>query len=194
MDLTGDDTASLLYLGILGGVLVLAFAASWRGGAAKLVYGAATWIAVIGGLVVAYNWYQEQTLPRQAVIAEGNGVAVEVPRSRDGHYHLTLDIGGVPVEFIVDTGATNLVLSMEDAERVGLDPERLRFFGIARTANGEVRTADVTLDEVRLGSLVDRNVPAVVNGGAMPASLMGMSYLGEFGRIEIADDVLRLTR
>ncbi|MBM2577494.1 TIGR02281 family clan AA aspartic protease [Jannaschia sp. Os4] len=194
MDLSGDDTATLLYMGLLGFVLVLAFAAAWRGSAAKLVYNLAIWVAAFGGLVVAYNWYQEQAVPRQAVIAEGDGGSIEVPVRRDGHYHLTLEIDGVPVEFVVDTGASNLVLTMQDAERIGIDPTELRFFGRAMTANGEVRTADVRLDEVRLGGLVDRNVPAVVNGGEMPGSLMGMSYLGSFGRIEIADGVLRLTR
>jgi aspartyl protease family protein len=119
---------------------------------------------------------------------------IEVPRERDGHYHMTLGVNGAPIRFIVDTGATDLVLSREDAARAGLDLDELRYFGRAFTANGEVRTAQVRLDEVRVGEIVDTFVPAVVNEGDMRVSLLGMSYLQEFGRIEIADDTLRLVR
>ena len=191
--MTGDDTASLIYLGLLGGVLLVALIASRRGQGMRLIYNGAVWVLIFGLLVVGYNAWQD-TAPRQAVIAEGDGGAVEVPLGRDGHYHLTLDVNGVPVPFVVDTGASAMVLTQEDARRVGLDPSDLNYLGRAFTANGEVRTADVRLEEVRLGNLVDRNVPAVVNGGEMRGSLLGMSYLGSFGRIEIEDGVLRLTR
>ena len=50
------------------------------------------------------------------------------------------------------------------------------------------------LDEVSFGGVVDTRVPAVVNAGEMTQSLLGMSYLGEFGRIEIENGVLRLIR
>lgn len=191
--MTGDDTASLVYLGVLFAVLTVAFLAAWRGAFARLIYGGAVWILIFGALIVGFDWYAEES-GRQAVMTVGDGGAVEVPLSRDGHFHITLDINGVAVPFVVDTGATNLVLSTQDAGRVGIDVGELRFFGRAFTANGEVRTADVRLEEVRLANLVDRGVPAVVNGGEMRGSLLGMSYLSSFGRIEIEDGVLRLTR
>ena len=199
-DLTADDTASLIYFGILGLVLVVTFFALWRGQMGRFIYSAAVWIAIFGALIVGYNTFKDYLpeggfeMPRQAVVAEGDGTTIEVPVGFDGHYHLTLGINGTPVEFVVDTGATNLVLSMADAERIGLVADELKFFGRALTANGEVRTANVRLDEVTLGNLTDRNVPAVVNAGEMRGSLLGMSYLSSFGKIEIEDRTLRLTR
>ena len=66
--------------------------------------------------------------------------------------------------------------------------------GRAQTANGEVRTASVRINEVILGNMLDRNVPALVNSGEMDTSLLGMSYLQKFSRIEIADNTLVLER
>jgi aspartyl protease family protein len=93
----------------------------------------------------------------------------------------------------VDTGATDMVLSHEDARRAGIEPEALTYLGSADTANGVVRTARVTLDEVAIEGILDRNIDAVVTDGALDSSLLGMNYLHLFSRIEIADGELILT-
>ena len=98
------------------------------------------------------------------------------------------------MRFVLDTGATSLVLTQEDARTAGLDPEELQYYNRAMTANGEVRTAPVRLDAITLGSVTDANVAAVVNEGEMSNSLMGMTYLQRWGRIEIANDTLTLSR
>jgi aspartyl protease family protein len=87
-----------------------------------------------------------------------------------------------------------MVLTQADAKRAGLDPETLAYLGRANTANGEVRTAFVRLEQVQLGEIVDRDVAAVVNEGQMEQSLLGMGYLQRWGRIEIAGGELILTR
>jgi aspartyl protease family protein len=112
----------------------------------------------------------------------------------DGHYYISAEVNGASIRFVVDTGATDLVLSQEDAVRAGLDLDALQYSGRANTANGVVRTAFVELDTVRLGTAQDRNVRAVVNEGEMDGSLLGMGYLQKWGRIEIADGELILTR
>ena len=66
---------------------------------------------------------------------------MEVPRSADGHYYLTMEVNGAPIRFVVDTGATELVLSRADAERAGIDTGGLIYSGRAFTANGMVETA-----------------------------------------------------
>lgn len=119
---------------------------------------------------------------------------IEVPKGPDNHFHLTLDINSVPVNFLVDTGASQVVLTKEDARRVGLDPDTLAFIGSAMTANGEVATAPVRLETVDLGDIRDTRVRASVNGGEMNSSLLGMSYLSRFESIEIRRDVLILRR
>ncbi|MGB0439794.1 MAG: retropepsin-like aspartic protease family protein, partial [Paracoccaceae bacterium] len=70
----------------------------------------------------------------------------------------------------------------------------LAFFGEAMTANGMVRTAPVLLDRVALGPFQDSNLPASVNAGEMRQSLLGMSYLQRFDRLEISNNRLVLER
>jgi aspartyl protease family protein len=103
-------------------------------------------------------------------------------------------VNGEPVRFVVDTGATQIVLSKSDARRVGLDVDDLVYLGRAYTANGEVRTAPVKLDTVSIGPIKDSNVRAVVNDGAMEGSLLGMEYLQRFSSVEIGGGKLILTR
>ena len=79
------------------------------------------------------------------------------------------------------------------ARDLGIDPEGLAYTGRAVTANGEVRTAFVRLPEMRLGDLVDRDVPAQVNAGKMDGALLGMDYLGRF-RIQIDNQRMVLER
>ena len=98
------------------------------------------------------------------------------------------------VDFVVDTGATDIVLSQADASRIGLDLGQLAFTGRASTANGIVETARVTLDKIEIANVIDRNVSAIVNKGELFGSLLGMGYLQRWGRIEIENGVLSLTR
>jgi len=74
----------------------------------------------------------------------------------------------VPVRFVVDTGATQIVLTQNDAARIGLELDGLRYAGRAMTANGEVRTAFVRIDEITLGGVSDQNVSAVGAGSRLP--------------------------
>jgi aspartyl protease family protein len=82
--------------------------------------------------------------------------------------------------FMVDTGASGLVLSLEDAERLGIAPDSLMFLGEANTANGVVRTAQVTLPLIELGPFRNENFRAYVTEGEMEGSLLGMDYLRQF--------------
>ena len=123
-----------------------------------------------------------------------DGTVIEVPRAPDGHYYLIMEINEVPVRFVVDTGASDMVLAEQDAIRAGVDMDRLIFSGRALTANGMVETAPVRLDQVALEGVVDTGVRAVVNAGQMEESLLGMAYLDRFDRIAIADGQLVLTR
>jgi aspartyl protease family protein len=191
----GIETPRLIYLVLLAALLIFFTLASGRGRGGSVFRQAAVWSLIFVGTIAAVGLWldvRQDNIPRQAVI--GTGGQVEVRRHSDGHFYLTLDIRGVPVNFVVDTGATELVLSRRDAERVGIDPDRLVYQGRARTANGEVRTARVVLDEVGLGGMLDNRVTAWVNEGRMDISLLGMSYLRRFERIEITGDRLVLHR
>lgn len=154
---------------------------------------ALAWAMIFLGVAAGYGLWQDirhDIIPRQMVTETGT---VEIPRAADGHYYLQLEIGGQAVMFLADTGATNVVLSPEDARRLGIDPAGLTYTGQAMTANGMVRTARVRLNDVQLGPFRDDSLAVWVNEAEMDGSLLGMDYLGRF-RIEIARDRMMLRR
>ncbi|MDG1280131.1 MAG: TIGR02281 family clan AA aspartic protease [Pseudorhodobacter sp.] len=189
----GETLARLAYLGVLivavGGYLLV----EYRGRLGQAARGFMAWGLIFVGVAAGYGLWTDlrtQLNPRQAVMQSG---AIELPRAADGHYYLTLEINGKPLEFLVDTGATNIVLSHGDAEDLGLDLNNLVYLGSAQTANGIVRTARVTLEDVALGPIRDAALTAFVTDGDMDESLLGMDYLGRF-RIEIDGDRMILSR
>lgn len=152
------------------------------------------WVLIfLGFMAVSSQWddISRQFGQQQAIFTDQS---VEVPKGPDNHFRLTLRINNVPVDFLVDTGASQVVLTQEDAARVGLNPDTLAYIGTAMTANGEVATAPVRLDRVDLGDIRDTRVRASVNSGEMDSSLLGMSYLSRFESIEITRDTLILRR
>lgn len=191
----GFDTGRLIYLIILGLMVCTWFFAQNRLSTNKLLQQVAVWALIFLGAIAAFGLWEDirQTVrPQQAVFADQGKVVV--PRSPDGHYYIAAQINGAPVNFVLDTGATMLVLTRADATAAGLDPEALNYTSRAMTANGEVRTAPVRLETLTLGPATDTNIPAVVNSGEMSQSLMGMTYLQRWGKIEIAGGELTLTR
>jgi aspartyl protease family protein len=118
---------------------------------------------------------------RQESATDKPSVAREVRLKADprGHFIFDAAVNDRQATFMADTGATLVVLTYEDAARLGLSPQSLDFTGIAQTANGVSRVAPVTLDRVRIDDIVVRNVPgAVAERGALDTNLLGMSFLG----------------
>jgi aspartyl protease family protein len=187
-----DDYGRLAYL-----LLLLVAVGGWvmveyRGRMGFALRTAAAWVLIFIGLMAGYGlWTDMQT--RIAPMQQVTAGAVEMPRAEDGHYYATLTINGTNLQFLADTGATNMVLSRSDAERVGVDMEGLRYLGQAMTANGMVRTARVTLPQVEFGPFIDRDVVAYVTDGDMEGSLLGMDYLGTF-KLQIEGGKMVLSR
>lgn len=193
--MNSDDLGSLIYL-----IVLLAAVGSWvfvqnRQSLGKTAQQLAIWGLIFLGVIAAYGLWEDirhTVMPQQAVLSDTGQITV--PRARDGHYYLSLEVNGTPITFLVDTGASEIVLTQNDAKRLGIDIAALNYFGRAMTANGEVRTARVTLETVALDSIVDQNVAAWVNEGALEDSLLGMSYLQRFASFEIRNSELILTR
>ncbi len=188
------DIGRLAYLVLLLGAVGGYFIASGRGNLNKLAQQAAIWGLIFVGVVAGYGLWNDVSrdlAPRQAMVGSGQ---LEVPRQFDGHFYVTARANGTTIDFVIDTGATDVVLTQADAARAGIDLDTLAYTGTASTANGVVRTARARLDDLSLGAFTDRAVPVLVNEGAMDKSLLGMTYLRRFERIEIAGDKLVLTR
>ncbi len=105
---------------------------------------------------------------------------------RNGHFNTEAEINGRPIEVMIDTGATMVALSYEDAERAGLYLNDSDFTGAVTTANGVARVAPVTLDQVSIGDITVHDVPAAVTEpGRLKTSLLGMSFLSRLSRFDM---------
>ncbi len=123
---------------------------------------------------------------------EGWGRKLRIHADSRGHYMVEARVNGVTIPFLVDTGASMVVLSRADARRIGYGPNELDYSMRARTANGVVKMAPVTLRQVRLNRLRVNNVDATVNEGPMSVSLLGMSFLGRLRGYEVENEVMTL--
>ncbi len=117
----------------------------------------------------------------------------EIALGRSGHFVTTADINFTDVTAVIDTGASAVALSWEDAENIGLDPDFLDFVRPVNTANGVVQAAPVTLKRVAIGGVTVNDVEAwVLPKGAMRGTLIGMSFLSRLAGYRVEDGKLVL--
>ncbi|MGH1577075.1 retropepsin-like aspartic protease family protein [Planktotalea sp.] len=193
--LSGDDFGNLIYLVLLGGVIAFWFFTSGRNSMNKILQQMAVWALIFIGVIAAYGMWsdiRQTVMPQQSVISGGE--RIELPRAADGHYYATAMVNAAPIRFVVDTGATGVVLRKADAEKAGIDVSKLAFLGEAMTANGPVQLATVRADSFGFSGAELARFRIDVNEGQMSQSLMGMSYLQTFSRIEIANGKLVLVK
>ncbi|MEO6092995.1 MAG: TIGR02281 family clan AA aspartic protease [Novosphingobium sp.] len=112
-------------------------------------------------------------LPEQRV----TGGETRVAMNSDGHFWLKASVNGTVRRFLVDTGATITAVSPATAEAAGMAPQRLRQSVILRTANGTVSAPLATIDELRFGNVVARDLDAVIAPGLGNANVIGMNLL-----------------
>lgn len=173
-------------------VYMLCFLALVAGGvfhsgirARQFVRYTAIWVGIAGLAGLGYAYRYELSSIRDRFVSElvpgagisGPGGEILFRADASGHFNVEALVDGVSVRFLVDTGASDVVLSPADARRIGIDPARLNYSRRYRTANGIVSGAPVTLKSVRVGPIEVRNVAGSVNGAALDTSLLGMSFL-----------------
>ncbi len=190
-----DSQARLFYLAILGMALIGGVFYNYRNRLGTAVQHAAIWVLIFLGATIAYGFKDQltsQLYPDTARSVDDRTIALR--RADDGHFYARVRVNGTEIRFMVDTGATNLVLSQQDAGRIGLAMDSLNYVLPTNTANGRVYGAGVVLDRVELGGFVDTDLRAVVNGGRMNISLLGMTYLDRFRSFSVEGDRLLLSR
>lgn len=121
---------------------------------------------------------------------EGFERAIWIKADANGHYYVKGSADGVPLQFMIDSGATNIVLPKEAAQRLNVGP--LSFDIATSTANGPIQSAQITIHKLTIGEFTVSDIPAVVNGGALDMPLLGMSWLRLFRSIEIQNGVMTL--
>lgn len=158
------------------------------------------WSGLFLTLIVGYSYRDVFDDVRRRVRGElmpNSGTANEdgtltYNAAADGHFYIEAEVEGTPVLFMVDTGATMVVLSPADALRIGFDLDSLAFSSIAETANGLVRGAPVKLRNIQLEGFRLTDVAAEVNEAEMSQSLLGMSFLSRIGGYDVRNGRLTL--
>ena len=177
-----DTRMRVLYFSLLVAVIV-AGRRKWNRPLPKVARDAAIWLGILLVLIMGYslrddlghNRLLSELLPSHA--QDNKDGTLIIHASEDGHFHIEAIIDGTPMRFLIDTGASDIVLSPQDARRAGFDTAMLDYRHPYATANGMGSGAWITLGTLEIGSIALRKIPASVNKAWMDESLLGMSFL-----------------
>ena len=189
----------LVYLVLL---LIIIGPALFMGRLSRNLRNMLVWAGMLVLLAVGYAFWHQGEVSSRAVTSElmPQRGAADTPSkasfvaNRNGDFVVEALVQGEPVVFIVDTGASDVVLSPEDARRIGFKPDRLEYTQRYQTANGVIFGAPVKLDWMSVGGINLYDVRASVPDSDLRYSLLGMSFLNRLGGFEVRDGVLTLHR
>lgn len=204
--MTNGDLAEVGYLLVI--LIFVGSALLGRGlGAGEIARATAGWLAILLVLVGAYAYRDElgavaarllgvlaPGVPISGRLAGEADKAVVIARSIDGHFGVRAEVNDKRMTLMVDTGASFVTLTEEDAAAIGVHLDSLRFTTPIRTANGLIEAAPVTIDKLAVGSIERRDIAALVAPPkSLDQSLLGMSFLNTLTGYAISGDRLVLT-
>lgn len=160
----------------------------------------AIWIGILAVLVIGFAYQDEMrdvALRVRSALIPGYPVEIEpgvlrLTAGRGGHFSVIGSANGTTINFLIDTGASDIVLSPGDAARLGIPVATLNFTRMTQTANGIGRGAAYTLASLAIGPIERHDVPVTVNQAEMTGSLLGMAFLRTLASIEIAGNTMTL--
>jgi aspartyl protease family protein len=127
--------------------------------------------------------------PAPTQVATG-GRTVRLEGDRNGHFRVDARIDGRNIDFMVDTGASAVVIRETDAARLGIFPRASEYTGRTQTANGLAKYAPTRLNRVEINGIIVRDVDAaVMPDEALKTNLLGMTFLS---RVKFSHDRGRL--
>jgi len=180
-----DRMLQVLYFCVILAALSAGIAARLQARPGTTISHIGAWCVIFAGLILIYSYRDEFTALRTRIVgelvpAQGQQTgpqSIAFPLGSDGHYHVNANVDGRDISFLVDTGASDIVLTPADARAIGLDPDNLSYSMPAMTANGTVMGAAVQINRLKIGPIELMELPATVNRAPMPDSLLGMEFL-----------------
>lgn len=195
--LDGMDKANAIYLSIILVVVLIGSASLRRMGPGRAIGMAAAWIAMFAVIIIATTYSDDSKAIFGRFIGEVDPARGRVQgrefhiRSRsDGHFWVRAEINDASVLFLIDTGASGIVLTADTAARIGIDVDTLVFDQMARTANGTVRGASTRVAKLEVGPIVRTDMPVSVTLGELDTNLLGMTFLRTLGGWRVEGDSL----
>lgn len=203
------DESQVLAVVVASLVLALVSSAAfsaYQGRLRKALLDLMAWVGVALALIVGYSYRHDLTHlayrvagellpPGRTIVTEERADtgerSVRIRRRGDGHFIARAEVVGVPINMLVDTGATTVVLRAVDAKTAGIDTRRLTYSVAVQTANGTAYAASIRLGSLGVGSIVVHNVDALVaQPGTLKESLLGMSFLRRLRSYEFSGEFL----
>lgn len=195
-----NDFSRLIWLGALAALISAGLIRSGRPFGA-MARNLGTWAIIVLALVAGYQYrYELQDFASRvtaglvpgsplALGVEDGHATVTLDKADNGHFEARIMINGTAVRTVVDTGATSIVLSAEDARAAGFDLDRLSFTIPVSTANGMARAASVRAGTVAIGDIVRKNMTVMVAApDALGQSLLGMNFIGSLSGFDVRGD------
>ena len=184
--IVGLDHRAFAVAGTLLAMLIYLLGAARPSDVARVASSVAAWAALLVALTGVYAYRFEaadffdrvaaELLPSEPQVGQG-GEAI-INRRFSGEFSVASRVNGARVTFLFDTGASMVVLTAADARKAGIDTRGLAFNVPVATANGSALAAEIRLDQIAVGPIVMRKVPALVaRPGGLEESLLGMSFL-----------------
>jgi len=145
---------------------------------------------VVAGLLIGLAWPSGE--PASAVADDGTRHETVLERESNGHFYAHAKINDRElIHFIVDTGATVVALTVDDARRLGIPVKPSEFAVVGEGASGPVRGKDIMLKSVEVEGKRVEDVRAVILEGSN-LSLLGQAYLSRMGEVEMSGDYMVL--
>ncbi len=163
-------------------------------------------VVVVFGAIIGFMWPIDKGAPaakavasgpsaqQRAAVAAATNPALDtvLDRQSDGHFYADAMVNDNALRFVVDTGASVVALTKDDARAAGIAFNPSRFTVVARGASGNVRGQQVIVHHLSIGQKEAWDVEAVVVDDGLDVSLLGQTYLSQIGSVSIANDKMTL--
>jgi aspartyl protease family protein len=194
------DFSRLIWLGAFGALIGAGLIRSGRP-LGDMARNLGTWAVIVLALIAGYQYrYELQDVASRvtaglipgsplALGVEDGHATVTLDKADNGHFEARILVNGAPVRTVVDTGATSIVLTSEDAQAAGFNPAALSYTIQVSTANGMARAAAVKTKEVSIGGIVRKDMPVMIAApGMLGQSLLGMNFIGSLSGFDVRGD------
>ena len=199
-EISSREWTNVIYILILIALLFMGFSRKEMP-IKKIFEYAGLWIVFALVALVLYSYRFEifevknrvfaDLFPSQAINKNHQQLTINI--SQDGHYYINVRIKNFPVRFMIDTGASDVVIDEKIALKLGYDLRNIRYDKIFQTANGQSYGASIYFDEVDVSGVKFYNVQASITNSDLVIPLLGMSFLQKFYKYEFYRDKLILT-
>jgi aspartyl protease family protein len=199
-EIFSQEWSNIIYVIILIVLLIMGFS-NKELSLKKFFEYAGLWIIIALVALILYSYRFEffevkdrvlsDLFPSKAINKNHQQLTINV--SQDGHYYLSIKIKNLPVRFMIDTGASEVVIDKNLAIKLGYDLKNINYNKVFQTANGETYGASIYFDEVDVSGIKFYNIQGSITDSRLATPLLGMTFLQKFYKYEFYRNKLILT-